>query len=118
MFQKAENIDMTDFTLHWCADKPWSQLRPLLPPTAGLETKAVRKQCITARVVLAELKRAAVLIANQTMLINTRPLLEAKDSSAIENIVTTADPLSQYAHVGEKLANVATKEALRYRTAL
>jgi len=38
-------------------------------------------------VALAELKQAAELIPNQTMLINTIPLLEAKDSSEIENIV-------------------------------
>jgi Fic family protein len=117
MFQKAENIDMTDSTPHWRADKPWNQLPPL-PPAADLETKAVLKQCITARAALAELKQAAELIPNQTMLINTIPLLEAKDSSEIENIVTTADQLFQYAQGGDNLANAATKEALRYRTAL
>ena len=117
MLQKSENIDMTDSTPHWRADKPWNQLPPL-PPAADLETKAVLKQCITARAALAELKQAAELIPNQTMLINTLPLLEAKDSSEIENIVTTADQLFQYAQGGDNLANTATKEALRYRTAL
>ncbi len=117
MFKKAQNIDMTDFSPHWRADKPWNELPPL-PPAADLETKAVLKQCITARAALAELKQAAELIPNQTMLINTIPLLEAKDSSEIENIVTTADQLFQYAQGGDNLANVATKEALRYRTAL
>lgn len=117
MFKKAENIDMTDSSPHWRADKPWNQLPPL-PPAADLETKAVLKQCITARAALAELKQAAELIPNQTMLINTIPLLEAKDSSEIENIVTTADQLFQYAQGGDNLANAATKEALRYRTAL
>ncbi len=117
MFQKVENIDMTDSTSHWRADKPWNQLPPL-PPAVDLETKAVLKQCITARAALAELKQAAELIPNQTMLINTIPLLEAKDSSEIENIVTTADQLFQYAQGGDNLANAATKEALRYRTAL
>ena len=54
------------------------------------------------------------------MLINTIPLLEAKDSSEIENIVTTTDRLFQYAHsqFGMDSADAATKEALRYRTAL
>jgi len=117
MFKKAENIDMTDFPPLWRADKPWNQLPPL-PPAADLDTKAVLKQCITARAALAELKQAAELIPNQTMLINTIPLLEAKDSSEIENIVTTADQLFQYAQGGDNLANAATKEALRYRTAL
>lgn len=117
MVKKLTNIDMTDPALVWRADKPWNKL-PLLPPAAELETKAVLKQCITARASLAELKQAAELIPNQTMLINTLPLLEAKDSSEIENIVTTADQLFQYAQGGDNLANVATKEALRYRTAL
>jgi len=114
---KSTTIDMIDPIAVWRADKPWNHLPPL-PPMADLETKAVLKQCITARAALAELKQAAELIPNQTMLINTIPLLEAKDSSEIENIVTTADQLFQYAQGGDKLANAATKEALRYRTAL
>jgi Fic family protein len=117
MDKKLSNIDMTDPSPVWRADKPWNQLPPL-PPAAELETKAVLKQCITARAALAELKQAAELIPNQRMLINTLPLLEAKDSSEIENIVTTADQLFQYAQGGDNLANTATKEALRYRTAL
>ena len=101
----------------WRADFPYNQLPPL-PPTVELETKAVLKRCITARAALAELKQAAELIPNQTMLINTIPLLEAKDSSEIENIVTTTDQLFQFAQGSENQADVATKEALRYRTAL
>jgi Fic family protein len=81
----------------------------------------VLKACIEARAALAELKQAAELIPNQAMLINTIPLLEAKDSSEIENIVTTTDQLFQYAQSpaqGQDNADPATKEALRYRTAL
>ena len=44
----------------------------------GVESKAILKQCITARAALAELKQAAELIPNQGMLINTLPLLEAR----------------------------------------
>ena len=51
------------------------------------------------------------------MLINTLPVLEAQASSAIENIVTTADQLFQYSEDAGP-ADAATKEALRYRTAL
>ena len=109
MFSKLTNINMTDSTPVWRADKPRNQLPPLPPEAeAELETKAVLKQCITARAVLAELKQAAQLIPNQTMLINTLSLLEAKDSSEIENIVATADPLFQYAQGGDNLANAAT----------
>ena len=107
---------MTDATPTWHPELPHNQL-PALPPAHELETRAVLKACIEARAALAELKQAAELIPNQAMLINTIPLLEAKDSSEIENIVTTTDQLFQYAH-GHDNADPATKEALRYRTAL
>ena len=102
----------------WRADRPHNQLPPL-PPPLELESRAVLKACITARAALAELKQAAELIPNQTMLINTIPLLEAKDSSEIENIVTTTDKLFQHAQTGGNAeTDSATKEALRYRSAL
>ena len=100
----------------WRADLPFDTI-PLLPPEAELETRAVLKQCITARAALAELKQAAELIPNQGMLINTLPLLEARASSEIENIVTTTDRLFQFRETDEK-ADPATKEALRYGHAL
>ena len=103
--------------MSWRPEKPYNDL-PLLPPGIELETKAVLKQCISARAALAELKQAAELIPNQAMLINTLPILEAKDSSEIENIVTTTDKLFQYADSNEAHADPATKEALRYRRAL
>jgi Fic family protein len=111
---------MTSFASPWRPELPHNQL-PALPPTRELESRAVLKACIEARVALAELKQAAELIPNQAMLINTMPLLEAKDSSEIENIVTTTDRLFQYAQSpaqGQDNADPATKEALRYRTAL
>ena len=101
----------------WHPEKPYNDL-PLLPPSVELETKAVLKLCISARAALAELKQAAELIPNQVMLINTLPLLEAKDSSEIENIVTTTDKLFQFVDSDEVHADAATKEALRYRRAL
>ncbi len=97
--------------------KPYNSL-PSLPPKHDIETKAVLRSCIEARATLAELKVAGDLIPNQTVLINSIPLLEAQASSAIENIVTTTDRLFQYAGEGPSGADAATKEALRYRTAL
>ena len=111
---------MTDLDSPWRPELPHNQL-PALPPARELESRAVLKACIEARAALAELKQAAELIPNQAMLINTIPLLEAKDSSEIENIVTTTDQLFQYAQSpaqGQDNADPATKEALRYRTAL
>lgn len=82
-----------------------------------METVGILKACIPARAALAELKQAGKLIPDQALLINLLPLLEARDSSEIENIVTTTDKLFQYAQE-VKGADPATKEALRYRTAL
>jgi Fic family protein len=117
MSQKSNNENVTGDHSPWRPDLPYDRL-PLLSPATELETKAVLKHCITARAALAELKQAAELIPNQTMLINIIPLLEAKDSSEIENIVTTTDRLFQFAQGSEANADAATKEALRYRTAL
>ena len=100
----------------WRPERPWNGL-PRLPPKVELETKPVLKQCVTARAALAELKQAAALIPNPAMLINTLPVLEARASSEIENIVTTADKLFQHLRADAN-ADPATKEALRYRRAL
>ena len=97
--------------------RPYNDL-PLLPPAAEIETRAVLKKCVTARSALAALQQAAALIPNQDVLINSIPLREAKDSSAIENIVTTNDKLFRFANTDSEAADPATKETLRYRTAL
>lgn len=100
----------------WKSDQPHNSLPPL-PPACDMETRAILKQCITARAAVAELKQAAELIPNQALLINSLPLLEARASSEIENIVTTTDKL--FRHLGnENQADPATKEALRYSRAL
>lgn len=97
--------------------RPYNGL-PLLPPACDIETKAILKKCVTAQGILGNLKDAAALIPNPDVLINTIPLLEAKDSSAIENIVTTSDALFRFANDTSEPADAATKETLRYRTAL
>jgi cell filamentation protein, protein adenylyltransferase len=112
--QKLEN-SITSKT-PWRSDAAYNQL-PILPPAVELESKAILKQCITARAALAELKQAAELIPNQGMLINTLPLLEARASSEIENIVTTTDRLFKYRQADDR-ADPMTKEALRYSYAL
>jgi len=98
-------------------DQAYNEL-PLLPPRADVETRAILKACIEARAALAELKVAGELIPNQAVLINSIPLLEAQASSEIENIVTTTDRLFRFANETDNQADAATKEALRYRTAL
>jgi Fic family protein len=97
---------------------PYNALPELPPPVEIIETTEILKQCIKARVALAELKQAAELIPNSAVLVNALPLLEARASSEIENIVTTTDKLFEFADIAEDRADGATKEALRYRTAL
>jgi Fic family protein len=97
--------------------QPFNDL-PDLPPAADIESKPLLKACVDARSALAELKSAGHLIPNQAVLINTIPLLEAQASSEIENIVTTSDELFRFAQLENQAVDPATKEALRYRTAL
>ena len=97
--------------------QPFNDL-PTLPPAVDLESRPVLKACISARAAVAELKAAGRLIPNQGVLVNSIPLLEAQASSEIENIVTTTDQMFLFDGVNEGEADPATKEALRYRTAL
>jgi Fic family protein len=101
----------------WQAEVPFNTMPKLPPKGQVLESIEILKACIPARAALAELKQAGKLLPNQGLLINLIPLLEAKDSSEIENIVTTSDRLFQFAQE-DSAADNATKEALRYRTAL
>ncbi len=98
-------------------NRPFNEL-PLLPPKAEIETKAVLKQLVTASQVLAELKGYAELLPNKAIIINSIILQEAKDSSEIENIVTTHDELFRAMAAAKKTMGPAVKEVLNYRSAL
>lgn len=93
---------------------------PTLPLSYDLETKAVLKQLNKANRALAELKGVALSIPNENILVSTLTLQEAKNSSEVENIVTTQDDLYQgaAASLSEYAVNAATKEVLNYREAL
>lgn len=93
---------------------------PSLPLPYDLETKQILKQLNQANRRLAELKGVALTIPNEKILISTLTLQEAKDSSEVENIVTTQDDLYQgaAASISELAVNAATKEVLNYREAL
>ena len=90
----------------------------LLPPKVDLETRAVLKALAPAHRYLAELKGLAATIPNEHILINTLTLQEAKDSSEIENIITTHDDLYKADLFSEYIKNPAAKEVSRYATAL
>lgn len=82
------------------------------------DTPAILKRLATASRQLAELKGIAASIPNQGILINTLGLQEAKDSSEIENIVTTHDDLFKAEVLSDASPNAAAKEVQRYRQAL
>jgi Fic family protein len=82
------------------------------------ETPAILKLLASSSRKLAELKGIAASMPNQGILITTLGLQEAKDSSEIENIVTTHDELFKDDVLPEAFANPAAKEVLRYRQAL
>jgi len=100
----------------WSPDVPFDDLPALPPAGVDLEPKAVLKATIEARTALATLAQAGQQLPNPNILIHAVPLLEAQASSEIENIVTTADELFKHADSGG--GDHATKEALRYRSAL
>ena len=88
-----------------------------LPLEIDIETKAILKKSITANKALANLNGIAKIIPNQTILINSLILQEAKDSSEIENIITTHDELYQ-SNLDISNISHATKEVQSYSRAL
>ncbi len=88
-----------------------------LPLKKDIETKIVLKKIVSANRALAELKGAVTSIPNQSILINALSLQEAKDSSEIENIVTTHDELYR-ATVSDTNVSNSAKEVQRYKEAL
>lgn len=90
---------------------------PLLPPKKELETKRVLKQLVRTSTILAELKGYARTMPNQNILVNALMISEAKDSSAIENIVTTYDEIYK-AFTAGKTTNESAKEVVDYKSAI
>ena len=93
-----------------------------LPPrtedgSVNLETIEVLKALAVAHRNLAELKGYAEVVPNKNILINALTINESKDSSAIENIVTTHDELFEAMASGKKLFG-APKEVLNYKEAI
>ena len=94
----------------WMLDK--------LPLAIELETVKVLKALPAAHAALAELKGIASTIPNQNILINTLGLQEAKDSSAIENIITTHDDLYKSELNLDAFKSLEAKEVQNYILAL
>jgi len=90
----------------------------LLPPKGEIETKAVLKKTAEAHRYLAELKGRAHSIPNQNILIDTLSLQEARESSAIENIISTFDEVYLSNYNSKSYVSSAAKEVHAYSKAL
>jgi len=88
------------------------------PDESALETVKVLKALNKAHRYLAELKGVAKSIPNEGILISSLTMQEAKDSSAIENIITTHDELFRADVVKSEKVNQSAKEVENYRAAL
>lgn len=91
---------------------------PLLPLHQEVESKVVLKKLALAHKALAELNGVAETIPNEVIILNTLSLQEAKDSSAIENIITTHDELFSSDNIAQQFASSAAKEVYNYASAL
>lgn len=91
---------------------------PTLPFPQNIETKPVLKKLTLAHKALAELNGVAETIPNEVIILNTLSLQEAKDSSAIENIITTHDELYSSDNLAQQFVSPAAKEVHNYATAL
>lgn len=95
---------------------------PFLPPQFNgilieLETKDIMRETAKANRKLAELKGYSEIVPNKNILINAITLNEAKESSEIENIITTHDELFSALSKTKELFGSA-KEVLNYKEAL
>lgn len=86
--------------------------------TREVETKAVLRKSALAHRALAELKGVVSSIPNENILIETLTLREARESSAIENIISTFDEVYQSSLIEEQFASPAAKEIHLYAKAL
>jgi len=89
-----------------------------LPLSFDVESRTILKSLPSAHAALAELKGIASTIPNQIILVNTLGLQEAKDSSAIENIITTHDDLYKSGLNLNTFKSLEAKEVQNYVSAL
>lgn len=91
---------------------------PDLFSLSGIETNKVLKACNSAHQALGELKGIVNTMPNQVILLGTLPLQEAKDSSEIENIITTQDDMYSSNYQTQQFTSISAKEVHQYAHAI
>lgn len=99
-------------------NQPYNLLPLLPPPDDKVITIEILQAVNKANKALAELKGVAKKLPNQSMLVNTIALREAKASTEIENIFTTDEELYRELSGNDTGLRGNAKEVLRYRQAL
>lgn len=94
------------------------ELSKLPPPREKIETIAILRQTIKSTLAIAELKGVTETIPDQQMLVNAIVLREAKDSSEIENIITSTDELYEVLNSKSLKASSQAKEVVNYRRSI
>ena len=89
-----------------------------MPIEQEIETKKVLRKTALAHKALAELKGVIGSIPNENILLETLTLREARESSAIENIISTFDEIYQSNLFSDQFASAAAKEVHQYARAL
>jgi Fic family protein len=97
-------------------DEKWDIKK--IPTKPELESRKILKSLPRAHAALSELKGIAQTIPNQSILLNALSLREAKDSSAIENIITTHDELYKSELNLKSIRSLEAKEVQNYAKAL
>jgi Fic family protein len=85
---------------------------PKLPLQHEVESKVVLKKLALAHKALAKLNGVAETIPNEVIILNTLSVQEAKDSSAIENIITTHDELFSSDSIAQQFTSTAVKKCI------
>jgi Fic family protein len=114
----VENLRKIQHKMAYQRNQPFNDLPALPPAGISLETPAIMKRLTAAARNLGELNGLCETLPDPSLLINTIILQESKNSSAIENIVTTQDELYKATLEDTSEQNHATKEVLSYRDAL
>jgi Fic family protein len=91
---------------------------PFLPLQIEVETKIVLRKLAAAHQRLAEFKGVITSIPNQNILLETLTLREAKESSAIENIISTFAEVYQSSIYSNLFTSLEAKEVHLYAEAL
>lgn len=88
-----------------------------LPYNVNLKTKEILEQLNKSNYALGKLNGSLEMLPNPDIVLSIMTLRESKDSSAIENIITTYDELYKDI-VADELKSVSSKEVLRYKNAI